>query len=500
MPRPMLPTPISHKLWISLIVLFWAGYGLTGHDLWKADELITLGQILAPNSPPHLYALVAARLAEAATALGLNPIEGARLASGLFTLAGLVFMALAAQRLFGPGYGVAAVLAATGAFGLMLRAHTLTPELALYAGYALLLHGISLHSHSSHRAAMAMGLASVWLLAARGLGDLGAALLIVFTPLTFKVWRINSYRRALTLYPLWLAVGLLLWLGLLSLTGGGALWWQASIALPKLAGGLPLSMLSWLAWPLWPLALWAVWHERLRLTRSTALQPLLIALVCLALLSLFEAHSREGRLLPLLVPLSLLAAQGVAWLRRGEAQGFYWFGVLGFGLFAFAFWFYFSALEWGTHPRTAAHLLRLTPDYVPDSVSALAITIAAAATLVWLIAIPLFHRAAVRPVLVWATGMLMTWVVAFSLFAPWADAGWGYNHLAQNLKRHLPPQGCVTVPADLPLAPLLQIELADRTGQDCPWRVELAQDDGIVPLWQGARSRDAGQRYRLVAN
>lgn len=499
----MLPTPVSHRIGIGLIALFWVGFGLTGHDLWKADELLELAHLQPLSPPPHLYALITDGLIPVSALAGFGIMDAARFASGLLTLFALGFLALAAQRLFGTGHGVAAVLAAIGSFGLMLRAHTLTPELALLAGYALLLYGISLHAHSSHRAALAMGAASVWLLAARGPLDLAAAWIIIFAPLAFKTWRVNSYRRALTLYPLWLSVGTLLWLGLLALTGGGALWWQHAMTLPQLAGDLPLPMLSWFAWPLWPLALWAIWHERLRLTRSTALQPLLIALACLAVLSLFEAHSREGRVLPLLVPLALLAAQGVAWLRRGEAQGFYWFGVLCFAFFAFAFWFYFGALEWGTHAKTAAHLLRMNPTYHPGSVSTGMMVVAALATLAWLIAIPLFRRAVVRPILVWATGMMLTWILAFSLFAPWADSGWGYDRLAQDLKHHLPQNGCVSVQPDLPIAPLLKIELTDRVGEGCPWRVEQVQegpDSPRAPLWESARPRDAQQRYRLVAN
>jgi hypothetical protein len=491
----MLPTPLRHTLWISLVVLFWVGYGLTGHDLWKTDELDALRSL---EGAPHLYALVASLLAKTAVATGFDFIDGARLASGLFTLAALGFLALAAQRLLGAGFGVAAVLAAMGTFGLMLRAHTLTPELALYAGYALLLHGVSLHSRSSHRAALVMGVASVWVFAARGMVDLVAAWIIVFAPLAFQSWRINSYRRALTLYPLWLAVALLLWLALLSLHGGGASWWHSVTTWPRIQAP-SLSMLTWFTWPLWPLALWAVWHERHRLARSVALQPLLIALVCLGVLSLLPAHSLEASALPLLAPLTLLAAQGVAWLRRGEAQGFYWFGALFFAFFAFAFWFYFSALQWNTHPRTAAHLLRLTPNYAQDSVNQIAVLLAVTATWVWIIVIPLFGRAAVRPVLVWATGMVLTWTLAFSLFGPWANAGWGYNTLVRDLHRNLPQQGCVTLAHDLPIAPLLRIELGTRIGQNCPWRIERAEG-AAQPLWEGARPRDIRQRYRLVAN
>ena len=210
-----------------------------------------------------------------------------------------------------------------------------------------------------------------------------------------------------------------------------------------------------------------------------------------------------------MLPLALLASLALAHLRRGAAQAFYWFGVLCFLFFATAFWVYFSAIEWGWPTRLASHMARLTPDYAPGSVATQDIWLAAAATLVWLLAIPLFPRAQVRPILVWSTGMVLTWVLLMALFRPWAEAGWAYRPLLQALDARLPPGACLRMQTDPALQAMLRYHLPHRVrvhpAPDCAWRLRLvprsALADPLPPgtevLWEGTRPRYRHQVYRL---
>ena len=507
----MNPTQPAKLFWLFVLALFWAFYGLIGRDAWKADEALALAPILearadlaqAWRAPAPLHvgaAALSARLAAPWAAFQ----DGARLASGVFTLATLLFTALAARRLFGPGFAATATLALIGCLGLMLRMHALAPETALLAVWAALLAGVALGRDSFRPGGLLIGLAlSALLLGMRGPPDLLAGLMLAVLPLLSPQWRRSGYRRALVLglgVAVALSAAMLIGLHFSGLLDGWARWH----GIPRLAeftsSFRAFSELPWLAWPLWPLALAALWHEHRRLGRAWELHPPLFALLAALLATLWPSWTRDGGLLPLLPPLALLAAHGVDSMKRGAAQAFYWFGVLCFLFFIVAFWTYFAALEWGMPTRLAARVAGLTPSYRPGSVALGGVLLAATASALWLLAVPLFPRAKIRPVLVWASGMVLVWVLLIALFRPWMEAGWGYRPLIEDLRRQLPAEACLNVEVDPAMRAMLRYHLPARSGADCPWLLVAAaraEDFATEPSWRGARPRLKRQGYLL---
>ncbi|MDD5389506.1 MAG: hypothetical protein PHD37_09175 [Gallionellaceae bacterium] len=507
----MNPTQSSKLFWLILLAAFWAFYGLTGRDAWKPDEARALAPILeattdlarAWQAPAPLHVMAAATMAKlGAPWLALQ--DGARLASGVFTLVSLLFTALAARRLFGPGFGATAVLALIGCLGLMLRMHSLAPETTLLAAWSALLAGVACGRDSARLGGVLIGLSlSALFLGLRGLSDLAAGLVLLLLPLLSSDWRRPTYRRALALglgLAGALSVALLLYLHL----DGMLAEWLRWHGVQRLASGAPtfraISEMPWLSWPVWPLALAALWHEHRRLGRAKELHLPLIALLAALLATLGPSWSRDGGLLPILPPLALLAAYGVDSMKRGAAQAFYWFGVVCFVFFIFAFWTYFAALEWGMPSKLAAHVAELTPAYRPGSVSGANLLLALIATVLWLLAIPLFPRAKIRPVLVWASGMVLVWTLLIALFRPWLEAGWGYQPLIADLNRHLPAGACLKIETDPAMRTMLRYHLHPKRDADCSWVLVSADrkvDTDNAPLWEGARPRQKDQRYRL---
>lgn len=510
----MNPTPRANQFWLVLLAVFWAFYGLIGRDAWKGEEALALAPILDLlagkinfwQAPAPLYAFLAGLCAHATQGLW-DLQDGARLASGLFTATALLFTGMGARSLLGPGYGAAAVLALVGSLGLMLRAHALLPETALLATWACLLYGMAVAGKHPRRGAMAIGMAVALLfLGLRGLPDLLASLLALTLPLATAHGRERGYRRALLL-GLVLAT-LLIGAGLALLWQSGSLegWWSRHGLERLLHPRQPdaaYAELPWFTWPLWPLAAWTLWHTHRRLPRTPEIHAALAALAALLLAALFPAWSRDGGLLPILLPLALLSAFALEHLRRGAAQAFYWFGVLCFLFFAVAFWVYFSAIEWGIPIRLALRMGRLTPGYHAGAVEFQSIVLAAGATLLWLIAIPLFPHAKTRPVLVWATGMILTWTLIAALFRPWIEAGWGYRPLIDDLRAQLPPGACLKAQVDAPMKVMLRYHLGAPSSPDCPWTLKLASrktasDESEDVIWEGFRPRYKSQVYRLI--
>jgi 4-amino-4-deoxy-L-arabinose transferase-like glycosyltransferase len=507
----MNPARPAQLFWLLLLAAFWAFYGLTGRDAWKADEALALAPILeampdlarAWQAPAPLHVWAAALVAKLAEPW-LPLQDGARLASGVFTLASLVFTALAARRLFGPGFGATAVLALIGCLGLMLRMHALAPETTLLAAWSALLAGVAYGRDSPRLGGVLIGLSlSALFLGLRGLPDLAAGLVLALLPLLSPDWRRPTYRRALVL-ALGLA-GVLCVAALLYLHSSGQLaaWlrWHGWQRLASDTNSLrAFSELPWLSWPVWPLALAALWHEHRRLGRARELHLPLIALLAAFLAALGASWSRDGGLLPILPPLALLAAFGVDSMKRGAAQAFYWFGVVCFVFFMIAFWTYFAALEWGMPTRLAAHVARLTPSYLPGSVPGASLLLAVVASALWVLAIPLFPRAKIRPVLVWASGMVLVWTLLVALFRPWMEAGWGYQPLIADLNRHLPAHACLKVDTDPAMHAMVRYHLRAEPSPDCPWLLASADREVTTdnePVWEGARPRYKQQRYLL---
>ena len=509
------PVSPRHLVLLSALLIFWALYGMVGRDAWQGDEALVLADLLDWQAHGGLPVEAISPLYTLVTGLGSQLLapwfglqDGARLSSGLFALASLLLTGLAAREFFGRGHGVVAALALMGSFGLLLRAHALLPGIALLAGHALLIYGVALARHRARMGAAAIGIALAAVLLLRGIPDLLAGLLVACLPLWSREWRSRAYHRALAWAPIPFAIALAAWLGVLALQGTDSLglWWQQATSdlLPTRNPAALLNLLSWFAWPLWPLALWTVWHEHRRLVRVPELHPIIIAAAVLAGLALWPSHSLHGGALPILVPLALLATHGIESMRRGAAQSFYWFGVLCFFFFLLAFWLYFAAIQWGWPTQIAAHMARLAPTYPFGSVSDHAVLIAAFTSLVWLAAVPLFPRAKVRPILVWATGMVLTWTLLMSLFRPWAEENWGYQPVIARMSAHLPAQGCLRVDADAAMTVMLRYHLGERvmTAGECGYWLVSGQEPQVLQsrgseVWSGHRPRSKDTVYRL---
>jgi hypothetical protein len=513
----MQPLTRAQQFWLAVFLTVWCFAGLTGRDAWRPEEALALaplldwraaGALLPPHSTFPFYTLLTG-LTSWLSQSWLDVQDGARLASGLLTLVALSFTGLTARALFGPGYGAAAALALLGCFGLMLRAHALLPETALLAGYAMLIYGVVLARTRVFTGAAMLASASFVLILCRGLPDLIAALLIISLPMISRDWRERTYRRAVVYGLIGLAALTTFWLLLLwSQDLLAARWAQFfALAMPRRNPGALLELLTWFAWPVWPLALWTLWHEHRRLKKEVVLHPVLAATVVTLLLGHWTSYSPGGSALPILIPLALIAAHGVATMKRGGAQGFYWFGVLCFLFFTTAFWIYFAGMEWGWPVNAGNQMARLVPGFSSGATETFALFGALAGTLLWLIALPLFPRAKTRPILVWATGMALTWLLLMTLFKPWAEAGWGYKPQIRAMAAHLPDDACLRADVDPAMTVMLRLYLADRyqTEGQCAWwlvggvRADFAADDwGLNAVWTGGRPRDKKHYYALV--
>lgn len=495
--------------------------GVTGHDPWKTEDAIHLGiahgfasqgewrQWLTPavagEAWPHtapLYHWVAALLGRLLD--GWLPFhDAARLATTVFGALFLACLAGAARSFHGQAAGRIAPLLAIGTLGLLLPMHEAQPAIAGLACAALAWWGggLSLQGRAWGAPLLGLGLGLAFL--AHGLVGVIMAVAVLPAPISKRDWK-GLAAALLVALPL-----LAFWPAAMQQTAPEywTQWWQNELAEATRARGLPVSrhfeQLVWAVWPLWPLALWSFWLLRRQVDRLFL--PLLGVVVTLAWF--LSGAPRSLAVLPLIVPLVLVAAAGADRLRRSAANAFDWFSVMTFSFVAALIWLGASAQSLGWPPKLANNFAKLAPGHAADY-GLVALGGAAGATLVWLLTWGL-RRASWRASLRWAAGVTLMWVLIAALWLAWIDHGMTYRPVALALKQAL-PQGVDCIErGDFGDAQRASLDyfagirtVAAGHRPACGWRLTIAErnrkiPDGWTEAWQGGRTSDRKERWFL---
>jgi len=465
LPRLKLPpSPVALALIAAAFIL----PGLTGHDLWKTHDAVGLGIVHGMASSgdlavprvagglwlfdPPLYHWVAAAIGSALQS-ALEFHKAARLASGLFVALAFFFVYLAA-RAWEPEEGrrastaAAAMLLVLGSVGLMVHAHEALPELAALAA---LCGALAVLPHATRRPVLggiafgaALGLAA---LAASWIAPLALALVVLAARFACPEWR----RPAISVFlSLALPLALLIaasWPTVLSLREPAVFAEWRALTFPgylRPGNGLRvyLSTGSWFTWPAWPLALWTAWYLRRQWREPRLFVPGAAVLGMLVLFSIW-GNTEDVDLILFLGPLALFAAHAIFIMRRGAGGALDWFGVLAFGFFTLAIWFFWFVLMTGLPAPVARNLERIAPGYVPQ-LSVLAVLFALALACAWVYLIFFTERDATRSLARWASGVVLLWGTTAVLMMPWVDYQKAYRSVALQLKEKIPPgAGCI---------------------------------------------------------
>ncbi len=526
-----------------LLCATWIVLGLIGHDPWKTEDaaafgvahgMVQSGDVLRPalagepypDRPPLAYA--AAALSERLLSPALPAHDAARLSVGLMLAATLLFLAATARELYGRSMRWLPVLILVGSVGLWDRAHQMSPEMGLLLGVAMALYGFALALRRPVGGGAMLGLGIAVAFLARGfLGPVWLGMTALVLPLAFAGWRTRQYAVTAGIA---LAVALPLaasWPLALALRAPAHLdaWWAVQ-SLNDYLGPLPaegdsdpvyvLKNLPWFAWPALPLVAWTLWTRGRGfnggLANAGVVLPCTLALVIIANL-LIMAEPRAINWMPLLLPLSLLAALEVDTLPRGFSGALDWFGILTFGLLAaLVWWLWFDASAHGISAAVARMFRDSEPGYRPPFLWP-AFAVSAFLSVVWLALVRPARRTNRRAVLNWAVGMTLVWGLYMSIWLPYLDSRRSYRSVAEALARQLPAQGCVASrnlgdPQRVLLhyfANLVTVREEKSSGHECEYLlVQYGRQDGepIVRLgwevaWTGSRRGDDTERFVL---
>ncbi|MDH5534705.1 MAG: glycosyltransferase family 39 protein [Betaproteobacteria bacterium] len=526
----------QRHVWIAALCIAWILPGLIGHDPWKPDEAYTFGVVyeilqggswVVPRlagenflSEPPLFYLSAA--ASAWIFSGLLPVhDAARLATGFYMALTFVFCGLAGRELHGARHGVISSLLLLGCFGLVVRSHQLINDAASLTGFAIAYYGFALAVRRPAAAGFWIGTGVGLVFMTQGVLETAIVALIAAALPLFGPWRSRAYAASMAIACATAAPWLVIWPIMLHLESPALLseWlWSENIVHlltgDGTAAGLMyyLRLLPWYAWPVWPIALWALWAAREKgYSRPAVALPLAGFLITLGALG--TAPTRELYALPLLIPLTLLAAPASDSLRRGAAHAWYWFSVMTFTFFVVVLWFYWSGLELGLPARLHVHLHRIQPGYHPGF-RWLPFTLGAFYTLAWFGMVAGFKRSPQRPLIVWAAGLTTVWALLAILFIGWIDTGKSYRSMVASLSQALPKKyDCISsrylgesqrAMLHYYAAIITYRNEANDRRRKCQLMLVQGQPDyEVVPrgnwrkIWEGGRPRDKDELYRL---
>ncbi len=453
---------------VSVLFLMWILPGLIGHDPWKADEpysfglvnhILKSGDLVVPTlagepfmEKPPLFYITAAGFAKL-----LSPVlplhDGARFASGFYILLALVMTGLTARELSDKRTGLIAPLILVSCIGLQNHAHKLITDNALLAGFAVSMYGLAL---TRRRFALGgfltgtgigIGFMSKGLLAP---GILGIVMLLL--PALFREWRCRGYFYSLVVAFAAVLPWCLAWPWALYERSPQLfsewLWTQNFGRFlgftkqgPPNKPALYFYTLPWFAWPAIPVAFWVAWHERKSLLKLDAYRiPLLVFLVMFGVLSL-ASDGRGLYALPMLIPLTLLAAAGADSMPSGLAKTMDWLGIILCGLAAVILWLGWIAMQTGFPDSVIRKLHAISPGYEPVFNAGIFLT-ALIYTLVWLYVV--FRRDPRSWFITWTAGVTLVWCLMMTLWLPWTDAQRSYRAMITSLKMRIPDQhACV---------------------------------------------------------
>ncbi len=436
-----------------------------------------------------------------------------------------LFTGLTARELYGGNKSWVAALMLLGCGGLLVRGHQLISDVALLTGLAMGLYALALSSRRCLIAGFWLGTGLGVMCFSTGLVEpLMLLATMVLLPILSPHWRTRAYALTVLIALVLLLPWALIWPTALYSRSPELFaqwfWNENMLRLKELFSFngkkeyfYYLNALPWFAWPALPFAMWTLWTQGWAGPRKSGiLLPVVAFGAFFAFLSLI-GEGRDVLGLPLLLPLSLLAAACFETLRRGATNAYYWFAIMLFTFFILVGWFYWMAIDLGVPARLWRHMMKLQPDYHAH-VHPLMIALAFIFTAAWFVLLFNVRRSPERPVVIWAAGVTTIWTLVALLLVNYIDTGKSYRSMVMQLSQALPSGHRCVYSQSLGepqramlhyFANIITVRL-EKSGPRPDCDLLIVQDNWKDPgeaggpwemIWEGRRPGDKAERYRL---
>ncbi len=530
-PRARVGDGVKTQLLLVLCAI-WVLLGLVGHAPWKPLEstsisivknILDTGSLIAPlangatslETPPLYY------LSAAASAKLLSPFlsihDGARLFNAIWLSIILLMVGMTSRELWSRGVGRHATFIMIGTIGLVMSAHSLSPEVASLASTATGFYALALSKRRPWRACGLFGTALV--IGFLSYGTIPLLILLstaLILPLIFKVWRTQSFVKFLSVSILIACPLIIAWLTVLYYYYPQLfnVWWRMNFDVFHKDNHLYFArILIWYAWPALPLSLLGLWRYRHQLFVKPKFQLMIIFFICSLFFLGLGAAAKDINALPLLLPLVALGAGSVEHLKRGAAAALNWFGVMLFGLIGSLIWLGWFAMM-TDHPAKIKERMQFLSGTNEINFSWFGFVAALGISTIWILVCIRAKQTNKSTVSNWAVGMTFAWSLLMTLWLPLIDSAKSYQTVFTSLSNAVPKHyNCINSlnvgqPQSLLLNYYTNIQLQPfETTQELSCDLYLLQDvKGIGKMqpgqewkliWTGKRTADRKESFRL---
>ena len=568
------------RLALIALILLYVLPGFVGRDPWRSADAIGFGiahamfsgsarQWLLPEvagSPvtdaaplAYWFGASVAQLLGSLSAGAINAAAGIRAGAAVWLIGGLLLLRSATEGLarraeaqpldpfgagasplnYGRAIGDAALLIALATFGLVARVHETTADAAMLTVTAAFAFGLMRSCDRARSGGVIVGssIAAAALVRSPAVA-LAFALAFLIAVVGVRALRLNSRTLVPTTIFSTLLVGLP-WPAALILDGSEQSqlqllgWIAMPIGTASLSAQLSWAMrtLPWFLWPSWPLAARTIWYGRKRWADAPIGIPMALFVglfIGSVAVSILTGRASETTLIPLAVPLAMLAAIGLPTLARSLTRLIDWFTVAVFSLFGLGVWGWWLAGLTGWPTKPAAQSLRFAAGFPGfgngqsptfNSTFGLAVCMGMVASLGWLALVrwrlsrqpPMLWR----PVVLAGAGMTLAWFLLMTLWMPifnWRNTYQDVSfELAAAVKSTTTPESHACIAergldlaqrasfawfGNLRFDPAVRgcsrLLVVDRRGQ-----IQPEPDGAWVLVWEGRRRADRNERFRL---
>jgi 4-amino-4-deoxy-L-arabinose transferase-like glycosyltransferase len=171
---------------------------------------------------------------------------------------------------------------------------------------------------------------------------------------------------------------------------------------------------------------------------------LIITFFVMAWLVIGFGYKNEVFVLPLLIPLTIMAGGSIESLKRGTASALNWFGLVLFGLISGLIWLGWLAMLTSS-PAKLKERMQFLSGLTQLNFSLIAFVFALAVSFIWLLAILRSQHSNRSGATNWAIGMTCVWTLLMTLWLPMIDSARSYQTIFTDLKQSLPSKyACIT--------------------------------------------------------
>ena len=526
----------------ALLIALYIGFGLLGHEPWKADEAYIFGIIhsmleddswlvpLVAGEPfmekPPLYAWVGAGLVRLLDGYVRAP-DAARLASAVFMGVSAWSLAKASRCWWGRNAGRYAPILLCSCIGVLAQSHMMLPDLPLLTGMSLGLWGFAFILTSPISGGVLLGLGGGIGFLAKGLlgpGILG--LCAILLPVIFRSWRQRKYGVGLlvatgTSLPL-IAIWPILLYHRSPILFASWFWdnnfgrfFGTSIEIrgTEKPVWFWLQTLPWFAFPALPMAIHTLVIKRHAFLSHPGMQCMtMCASIILVTLSA-SAAARAVYALPLLAPLAVLGVPAIFATTQVLEKAWIAVSAAVFGAFSVFVWMIWLDM---THTGVAPSWPWLNQWLPADFVASFEASRLATAALVSVAGVLAVRRCTIEPgrgLMTWMTCITFAWTLLTTLAMPWLDHAKSYRAVFESIpwpKTH----GCIESrglgESERAMLDYYANRLTHRREvsvvNDCDLlfvqgfvqdQLPVADSKGWEMIWSGARPGDNRQKFWL---